>query len=306
MRYSVIGGYLGAGKTTLLNRMLRENAGTRFGLLINDFGEINIDADLVESRTESQINLTNGCVCCTLVDGFSEAIEQLCGMNPPPEHLLVEASGVADVMTLAQYGHAPGLSLDGVLVLADAETLIGKANDKYVAATVRRQLAAADLVILNKADLVSAAVLDQRIAWLRENFQQAVILPAVHADVPVAVLTGVHGDDGIAGHQPTATAAPPDHPSHERYASWRFESGASQCPDKLARFVDALDDTVIRAKGFAASDQGEALVVQAVGSRRTIDKHHDRVSGTRLVAIGLAQQLDVQALDLLAAQFLAR
>ena len=78
IRFTVIGGYLGTGKTTLLNHVLRNNESRRIALIVNDFGEINIDAGLIESQTESQINLTNGCVCCTLSDGFHESIDQLC------------------------------------------------------------------------------------------------------------------------------------------------------------------------------------------------------------------------------------
>ena len=159
IRFTVIGGYLGAGKTTLLNRILTKAKGVRYALLINDFGEINIDAKLIESQTDSQINLTNGCVCCTLVDGFHEAVDQLCHLQPPPDHIIVEASGVADVSNLAQYGYGPNLALDGVLVLADAETVQEKADDKYVSTTVRRQLTAADIIILIKIDLVSVETL---------------------------------------------------------------------------------------------------------------------------------------------------
>ena len=110
IRYSVIGGYLGAGKTTLLNRILQHNQGARFGLIVNDFGALNIDAELIESRTDSQVNLTNGCVCCTLVDGFHEALETVAAAEP--DHIIVEASGVADVANIAQFGHGPNLVLD--------------------------------------------------------------------------------------------------------------------------------------------------------------------------------------------------
>ena len=82
--YTIIGGYLGSGKTTLLNRILSGNHGIRFALVINDFGEMNIDAELIESQTDSQINLTNGCVCCSLTDGFHEALEELQNLDPLP------------------------------------------------------------------------------------------------------------------------------------------------------------------------------------------------------------------------------
>ena len=97
-----------------------------------------------------------------------------------------------------------------------------------------------------------------------------------------------------------------DHFTHESYATWQFESGKTQCADQLARFVDAMDETVIRAKGIAACGQGDTLLVQAVGSRRSIDRYAGITSGARLVAIGLKSQLNVAALDRLAEQFLDR
>ena len=159
--FTIIGGYLGAGKTTLLNHLLKNANGHRFALLINDFGTINIDAALIESTSENQINLTNGCVCCSISDGFYEAIEQLIATEPTPDHIVVEASGVADVQNLSQYGYGHALKLDGILVVADAETVQQKAVDKYVAETVKRQLRCADIVSLNKVDLIDDKALNQ-------------------------------------------------------------------------------------------------------------------------------------------------
>ena len=138
--FTVLGGYLGAGKTTMVNHLLANARGERLALIINDFGAINIDAELISERTEDQINLTNGCICCGMSAGFDEALESLLSRQPPPDRIIVEASGVADVVSLAQYGHHPGLSLDGIIVLADAETVRAKARDKYVDKTVLRQL----------------------------------------------------------------------------------------------------------------------------------------------------------------------
>ena len=168
--FTVIGGYLGAGKTTLLNHILSEANGTRFALLVNDFGEVNIDGALIASETDTQINLTNGCVCCTLVDGFFDALEQLLNLEPAPEHIVVEASGVADVANTAQYGRGPGLTLDSIIVVADAETVREKSVDKYVGTTIQRQLAAADIIVLNKVDLVEDKVLEDCCAWLAASF----------------------------------------------------------------------------------------------------------------------------------------
>jgi len=291
----VIGGYLGAGKTTLLNRILKQNDGIRYALLINDFGEINIDAGLIESQTDAQINLTNGCVCCTLVDGFHQAIEQLCELDPPPDHILVEASGVADVSNLAQYGHGPDLSLDGVLVLADAETIQDKANDKYVAATVKRQLAAADVLILNKCDLLENEQLTKQTGWLKSNFPEAIIIMTTHCDVPMAVISGVHREN---------SSLQVAHQDHESYSTWSFASDQAASSEQLQEFLSRLDDTVLRIKGVSALSPDSVLVVQGVGKRREVSTGVGHQEGIKLVAIGLEGKLDCDQLNTLAAEHL--
>lgn len=294
IRFTVIGGYLGAGKTTLLNQILSDNDDIRFALLINDFGEINIDAQLIESETDSQINLTNGCVCCTLVDGFHEAIARLRELDPPPDHIVVEASGVADVANLAQYGYTPELQLDGVLVLADAETVVEKARDKYVARTVQRQLASADIIILNKTDLVTTAVLEKRLSWLHENYPDTTIIESSFGRVPLSLLLGVHQDLEVAA----------GHADHESYITWKWEFSSAVSEAALNLFVEKLPATVIRAKGFAQIEDGSVKLVQVVGRRKEILPSDRSRQGTLLTAIGLERQLDPIVLSTLAKSFL--
>lgn len=296
--FTVIGGYLGAGKTTLLNHMLKFNQGKKIGLLINDFGQINIDAALIESRTENQINLTNGCVCCTLVDGFHVAIDQLCEIRPHLDQIVVEASGVADVHNLAQYGRGPGCELDGVLVVADAETVIEKAKDKYVASTIRRQLAAADLILLNKIDLLDDATLAQRLAWLKSEYPGASIIETSFANVPVELLLGIH-DSGkeLSEHQPFEAY---QRGEHAHYSTWQYKSNEAVSRSSLEHFLSGLDDSVLRAKGIARLSDGETLALQVVGSRRELNQINCDNTGLKMVAIGLKGQLDAEFLELLA------
>ncbi len=297
--FTVIGGYLGAGKTTLLNHLLLHNESRRIALLINDFGEINIDASLIESRTDTQINLTNGCVCCTLSDGFHEAIEQLQHATPPPDHIIVEASGVADVKNLSQYGYGQNLELDGVLVVADAETVIDKANDKYVAQTVRRQLDAADLIILNKTDLIDETRKEEVLAWLRTNVPGAAIASAVRCDLPNELMLG-----GIHTEKNDKTTERQRH-GHESYVSWSYQSDQPSSRKDIKKLLRNLPAEVIRAKGIIRLEEGGAVVVHVVG-RRCDEKKVDGLSEprTRLVALGLEGELDIRQLDDLAKKYL--
>jgi len=288
--YTVLGGYLGAGKTTLLNHLLNNAAQTRYALLINDFGAINIDAGLIESETDQQINLANGCVCCNLSDGFYEALESLQKMRPVPEHIIVEASGVADVHNLGQYGFGHDLNLTGIVVVVDAETIRAKADDRYVAQTIRRQLRSADILVVNKVDLVQDGQLEDLKAWLRTHNPQAALVSAIHGRVPVAVLTGI-------GPGPQAENAH-KHPAHENYASWHFESPESFTEEQVETFVERLGSDVLRCKGLVKCRRGGVIEVQCVGARRETTWHAARaVQTSQLVAIGVAEQFRASKLD---------
>ena len=280
--FTVLGGYLGAGKTTLLNHILTNSAGVRFALLVNDFGDINIDAELITSKTDQQINLANGCVCCTLSDGFFEAITDLLALEPPPDHIIVEASGVADVHNLAQYGYGHNLQLAGIVVVADAETVQQKANDKFVAHTVRRQLKAADLIVLNKLDLCTSDQQGAVTAWLHHQAPDTPIIKTTFGAAPLAALLGLNPRERT---HIDASSIP-----HEHYDSWSFHSEQSVTEQQVTEFMSQLPATVIRAKGLFACATG-VLEMQVVGQRRDrYSRSHTRI-GCDLVVIALAGEL---------------
>src|ERR1700741_1151702 len=105
--FTVLGGYLGSGKTTLLNRVLQQNEGRRLAVIVNDFGSVNIDAMLIQTRTNELVALANGCVCCSISTGLAEALTVLSRRTPLPEHVIIEASGVADPIRVGYFGSAP-------------------------------------------------------------------------------------------------------------------------------------------------------------------------------------------------------
>ena len=154
---TVVGGYLGAGKTTLLNHVLRDAGDRRLAVLVNDFGAINIDAELIESREGEMLSLTNGCICCGIGGDFIAALARLRDVDDPPEQVVVEASGVADPAQIAVFGDMPGYRRDAVVVVADAETVRARAADEHTGHQVLTQLRAADLLVINKTDLVERA-----------------------------------------------------------------------------------------------------------------------------------------------------
>jgi G3E family GTPase len=203
---SVIGGYLGAGKTTLVNRWLREAhaRGLRLAVLVNDFGEIGIDADLIVARRDDVIELAGGCVCCSVGGDLVAALDRLRARTPAPDRILLETSGVALPGTVAATARlAEGVAVDPVLVLADATTVRARADDTYVGDTVLRQLARAERLLLSRVDLADAAALAGLRAWL------AALIPSVPvgiaADEPLPTMAGSVGSQAAAAAQAGAS-----------------------------------------------------------------------------------------------------
>ncbi len=186
---SVLGGFLGAGKTTLLNRVLFGRHGVRYAVLVNDFGAVAVDGSLVAAHDGETVTFANGCVCCAMGDDLVGTLDRLLDGDRPPEHVLVEASGVADPRAIADVATLhPGLSRDLVVVLADVETVRARYADHRLQDTLRRQLEAADLVVLNKCDRVSEEETRETESWARDR-SQAPSIRAIDADIPMELLS---------------------------------------------------------------------------------------------------------------------
>ena len=287
---TVIGGFLGAGKTTLLNRVLTDAVGTRFAVLVNDFGDLVIDGDLITAHGGDTITFANGCVCCTRGDNFIMTIAELLERDPPPEHILVEASGVADPQQIADLGILhPKLARDGIMVLVDAETIRDRAGDPLVSDTVERQLQAADIIVMNKCDLVDADRRDDLKAWLRGQTPDAALIETSHGMVPMALLSvaesirGAHGAaanpdadacaDADASADVDASAAHQHDHDHQDHGS-HFRTVTVPLPDRveldrLKQILLALPQSVLRVKGFVDTldDRATRYLIQMTGRR---------------------------------------
>ena len=281
---SVLGGFLGAGKTTLLNRILSGNHGVRYAVLVNDFGELAVDGDLVAAHDGETVAFANGCVCCSMGDDLVDAIDRLLDADRPPEQILVEASGVADPSAIADVATLhPGLARDLIVILADVETVRARHGDHRLRDTIDRQLAAADLLVLNKCDRVSEEATGMAESWARERVH-APTIRTVDADVPMALLAATGpdaADPDLAGPTPHAHHA--DH-GHHRFVPRSVPCPDPLDPDRLCAALSGLMPRVLRAKGFVMSGQGlerEWMVVQASG--RTVDIEHRRPSPDRAV-----------------------
>ena len=292
---TVVGGFLGAGKTSLLNGILEQAEDRRIAVLVNDFGALCVDASLVSARSARTISLANGCICCTLVDGLAQALLDVLQLDPQPDHILVEASGVSDPRRIAQVARAdPGLGDGGTLVLVAADQIRTLARDRYVGDTVLRQLAAADLILLNKMDRVTDVEAEVVAAWLHGQAPNARIVRTVNARVPCEVVLGpaARADDDDNRHLYRYRVAREGEDAHATFATETLRSSRALSGRRLREALDALPDTVLRAKGYVRLDTapGDWQVVQAVGRRWTLMPAPATVSGGEsvLVLIGAA------------------
>ncbi len=305
---TVIGGYLGAGKTTLVNRLLRAEHGERIAVLVNDFGSVAVDSALIESDDGTTIQLSNGCVCCSLAGGFVEAVERVGALEPRPDRLVVETSGVADPAAVAEYAHLPGLVLDAVVVLADAETIRERADDALVGRQVRAQLAGADVVVINKVDLLGPHVeLDDLVTWVAQQAPDAHLATAVEAGIDRSLLWArpgrpEHPRDGRGargqrtGHEGNGV---PGHVEHPSYTARTIVGDARVTRAALESALDELTtaSAVARLKGFVELGDGDRLLVQVVGRRRRIVPATAGARAVELVVIGLADSPTATSVD---------
>ena len=264
-------------------------------VLVNEFGELPIDADLIVARDDNLISISGGCICCSFGSDLLAALIELKDRGDAIDHLLIETSGVALPQSIVQsLSLLPDLALDGVIVVADAETIDARARDRYMGDTVLAQLAHADIILLNKADLVSPERLGTSLGWLNATAPRARIVPAENADIPLEIIVGQHSprtaDSRLtprSGRQHTAD-----------YETLSFEIDAPRDPERLAAALSATDCGLLRAKGFVRRIDGTFATLHIVGQRALVEPAPDWVEGPgRIVCIGLANQINRSAIE---------
>src|SRR5210317_1237444 len=189
---TVVAGFLGAGKTTLLNHILQGEHGYRIAVLVNDFGSINIDAELITEVGDGMVSMANGCICCSIRSDLISAVLKIADLPERPEHILIESSGVADPAGIVSSFLEPEIwgtvQLDGVVTVVDAEQALTLPDEE--AELARAQVAGGDLVVLNKVDLVDAARLKQVKNWLRETRPGVPVFETSQCRLPLEILLG--------------------------------------------------------------------------------------------------------------------
>ncbi|TDJ23168.1 MAG: hypothetical protein E2O54_08485 [Gammaproteobacteria bacterium] len=252
---TIIGGYLGAGKTTLINRLLAGPLDRTLGVLINDFGAINVDAELIAAHEGETLTLTNGCVCCSIANDFGSALERLRDSNI--DHVLVEASGAAVPSKVADIAQTwPGYRLAGTRVLVDATDWRRQLNDKYIGHLVRAQLHGAGLRLVTKLDLCDQP--DRELDAIQREFGRA------HPSASGQVEPGLIFGDDRGGALPSDVSS-----TRPALTSTVFESRVTLPHQPLLDVLSALANRLERIKGWVETERGP-FVVQLAGHRVTM------------------------------------
>jgi G3E family GTPase len=235
----LIGGYLGAGKTTLVNHLLRHAGGRRLAVLVNDFGEVSIDADLIVGAADGVLSLAGGCVCCSFGSDLVGTLAEVLRRDPRPDAVLIETSGVGIPSAVARAARlVPGLRLEATVVVADAPTVQARAADRYVGDTVRQQLDDADLLLLNQTDRVDAATLARLQAWWTAGHPRTPLWPTVRAQVPAE---GVLGFQARPAEEPADTAPAEEPPGADRAAALGLASDPPRFAPRAQAVAPAAD-----------------------------------------------------------------
>ncbi len=332
---TVITGFLGSGKTTLVRHILANAGKRKLALIVNEFGDVGVDGDILkacgnENCTEDDIiELANGCICCTVADEFIPTIQKLLARKDRPDHIIIETSGLALPQPLVRAFNWPEIkaqvTVDGVITVVDAKALSeGRFADDEEALAAQRaaednlehenpmeelfedQLNAADLVIVNKQDLLTEdekkSVTDQLQAQIRKSTK---LVHATQSAIDLSVLLG-HGasaEDDLHNRQSHHEMEGETQHDHDDFVSFIVD-----LPGELdkAAFLQRISKTIeaheiLRLKGFAhVAGSGSRLLVQAVGPR--LNSYFDRawsvdeLQSTRLVVIG-EKHMDQTAIE---------
>jgi G3E family GTPase len=314
---TILTGFLGAGKTTLLNRILTGYHGLRVAVLVNDFGAINIDAELVVGVDGNMISLANGCVCCQIRDDLVESVAALLARPERVEYILLEASGVADPAGIFMTFNDPNLRdrirLDSVTCVVDADQVFAHPEYPPLMDLKLRQVGFADMLILNKVDLAGPEQVEKVRAWLDGHFNRLRIVETNYCEVPYEILLGVGRFDPARAGLPAPADAPrctdptcPDdshgHDHSKVFSTWSYETDQPLALEALRETMRKLPGTIYRAKGvvYTADAPKRRAVLHVVGRRVDIslqDEWGPRAPRTKIVAIGAAGRIDASLLE---------
>lgn len=263
----LVTGFLGAGKTTVVNHLLAHAGERRIAAIVNDFGAINIDAELIAGASDGVVSLANGCICCSLEGDLLRTLATLLRRDPKPDYIVIETSGVADPADVVRNLMDPVILrealLETVLCVMDAGTPPAALDD----ALRRSQLRVADIVALSKLELADEGAGMRMRAAIRAQRARAVVVDAPHGEIPPALLFPAHAD-----RAPAPRAPGPKRPAEDRFETLSWTSERPLSLPRLQQAIGKLAPKLTRAKGlFETVEQpGRQMVFQFAGGRATL------------------------------------
>jgi len=333
---TVVTGFLGSGKTTLISHLIQNSGGKRLAVIVNEFGDLGVDGDILKAcaipncPAENIIELANGCICCTVADDFIPTIEALMALDPRPEHILIETSGLALPKPLLKAFDWPDIrskiTVDGVIALADAEAVAaGRFATNVAAVDAQRladdsidhdtplsevfddQISCADIILLTKSDLAGPDGVAKAKAIIAERAPRPIpVIEVAEGTIDPRIILGLE-----AAAEDDMDARPSHHDEHDDHEHDDFESVVINIPDvtdplELVARIEQLAKThnILRVKGYAnVAGKPMRLLVQAVGSR--VRHQYDRPWGADEPRVGrlvvIAEHDDVDAVAIRAA-----
>ena len=287
---TIISGFLGTGKTSLLTHLLTqagpENGGRRITAMVNDFGALNIDAELIAAKHGNQISLANGCVCCSIGDDLMRSFMEVMQQTPLPDHIIIEASGVAEPSRIAGFAAVDRqLRLDSIVTLVDASAHNVHSKDPYLADNYAKQIEAAHLLLISKPDLADAATLENLEKELATQKPDVPMAQVTHGALPINLVLGLNGDHEITQPQEII-----DH----GFVQWAGHLNDMPRAALIAK-LEKLRPHVLRAKGVLQDGEG-GYVLHLAGGLITTAPYAGKASG-HFVIIGKPQMPDAAALE---------
>lgn len=288
---TILSGFLGAGKTTLLNHVMTKKGNLNLAVIVNDFGSVNIDADLVKAKDETVMQLENGCICCSLAEGLIVAVMRILAMENRPDHIIVETSGISEPIDVARKFNDPELKqlapINAIVTTIDAENILGLEGCMLELAT--QQVLVADIILVNKTDLVTEQHLKKVHQWCHQHNAVAKRLDVKFAEIDLPIIfdetTGT--ELNIAEDYVEANAG---HLKHN-FETYSYETDKQLSMQKLYPVLERLSLDIYRMKGILNIEerQDRQCVFQCTGQRATVvvgdewENNEERL--TRLVFI---------------------
>lgn len=268
---TIVTGFLGSGKTTLLNHILNNRQGLKVAVIVNEFGDIDIDSQLLVAVDEDMVQLTNGCICCTIDRGLVDAVTAIANRAESVDYLVIETTGIADPLPIARSFTTTDLQevtrLDSMLTLVDTVSFTSKC---YSSEAALNQLIFGDIILLNKTDLVAPEVVAELENYIQSIAPNARIIATEHGRVPLPLILDVGFNTTLKF--PKSSHEHSHHLENDGFVSVSFESDLPLILPKFQDFLDRLPSDIYRAKGLLKF-QGSQLrhVLQMCGKRYAIE-----------------------------------